>query len=162
MQVSTPDASTALAAIGQHLPDAPTAGDVARFAALVLAIEAEVGPMHVSTCMHLAHKIAGRSAVIPKDVILVGLPHKLGGIAVCVGDITVWSEGKRERFTGAHIITTRPGGYRIGLAHADTTWLTVHANETGGEDIAAIEDSLVDGADRLMTRRVALLQGAMQ
>jgi hypothetical protein len=58
-----------------------------------------------------------------------------------------------QRYTGAHVLKTEAGKMRIGFAHAETTWVTVHANKTGGQDIETIEDSLVENADRLMTRR---------
>ena len=48
---------------------------------------------------------------------------------------------------------------RVGFAHADTTWLTVHRNDTGTTDPQVLEDALVEHADRLMTRRA---QGVLQ
>lgn len=149
----------ALAHIGALLPVEPSEADLEQFAQLVLAAEQDSGTPDLSHRMHLVDGIAGRSVVIQAGTVLVGLPHKRGGLAVCVGDITVWAAGTSQRLTGAHILTTQPGGLRVGLAHADTTWLTVHANDTGSDDVEVIEDALVEGAQRLMTRRLA--QGAI-
>jgi hypothetical protein len=81
---------------------------------------------------------------------------------VCVGDIVVWTDAGRVRLTGANIL---PGGRRrarVGFALEDTTWFTVHHNATGTRDLSStpIEDSLVEHADRLMTRRVPQLEAA--
>lgn len=155
MGQSPPDALTCAvpAGLAELLTDWPTDAQIEALAGAVLSAEGMGGGVHVNTRMHLAHLLAARSVVIPAGTVLVGLPHKLGGLAFCVGDITVWSAGSRERLTGAHLLTTQPGGYRVGFAHTETTWITVHANTTGGDDIACIEHSLVEGAHRLMTRR---------
>ena len=145
---------------GELLPAAPTADDIERLAQYMLMLEPEHGVMDLQTVNHLSGKVYGRSVVIPAGTVLVGLPHKVAGLAVCVGDITVWTEGHSERLTGAHILTTQPGGYRVGLAHADTTWLTVHDNPSGTTDIEAIEAAIVEGPERLLTRRAA--QGVLQ
>jgi hypothetical protein len=42
---------------------------------------------------------------------------------------------------------------RVGLAHQDTTWLTMWANVTGSVDVETIENAIAEGAHRLMTRR---------
>jgi hypothetical protein len=117
-----------------------------------------LGVVDVSTLRHTADGVEGRSVFIKAGTFLVGLPHKQSGIAVCVGDITVWTAGQRQRLTGAHVLETQPGGHRVGFAHADTTWLTVHANKTGSTDQHVVEDSLVEHADRLMTRRQRVMQ----
>lgn len=149
MQVSVPD-HPALAL----LPEVPTRSDLEAFGHFVQECEARSEhPHQVCTMRHAGDSIEGRSVVIPAETFLVGLPHKLSGIAVCIGDITVWTEHGRQRYTGAHIIETQPGSFRVGFAHSDTTWLTVHANKTGSTDQAVVEDSLVEHAERLMTRR---------
>lgn len=137
------------------LPDAPTEQDIERFADLLLRLEGEHGMVDLSTREHLSGDVYGRSVVIEAGTFLVGAPHLAPGLAVCVGDITVWHAGARQRLTGAHILTTQPGGYRVGFAHSDTTWLTVHARPAGAETSEQIEGALVAGADGLMTRRAA-------
>lgn len=149
---SGPAEDTPLTVIGALLPAAPSEGQIAAFAALVQAAEGvEGGQIDLNTMHHQAEGVYGRSITIPAGGVLVGLPHKRGCLVVCVGDITVWSAGQRQRITGAVVFPSKPGGMRVGLAHAETTWLTVHA--TGLHDIASIEDDLVEGADRLITRR---------
>ena len=149
---TAPADPTPLAVIGALLPAAPTEGQIVNFAALVQAAERiEGGQIDINTMHHRAEGVYGRSVTIPAGGVLVGLSHLKGCLVVCVGDITVWSAGQRRRITGATIFKSDPGGMRVGLAHADTTWLTVHA--TDATDIASIEGELVEGADRLITRR---------
>lgn len=135
------------------LPAAPSEGQIEAFAALVQA-SAPFGPVDVNTMHHQAEGVYGRSVTIPADGVLVGLPHKRGCLVVCIGDITVVSTAGWQRITGAHVFASAPGGMRVGLAHAETTWLTVHATDL--TDIASIENELVEGADRLITRREVL------
>lgn len=146
MLPSTPD-HPALAL----LPDAPTRAQIEAFGQRIEAMES-AGLVDLHTKHHINADIYGRSIVLGAETFLVGLAHTHPGIAVCVGDITVWTEDGRQRYTGAHIIQTKPGRMRVGFAHAETTWLTVHANKTGGTDVEKIEDSLVERPERLMTR----------
>lgn len=141
--------SAGLRTLGDLLPERPTQGQIEAFAALVQA-STPAGAVDVTTMHHRAEGIYGRSVTIPAGAVLVGLAHKKGCLVVCVGDITVVSEAGWQRITGARIFRADPGGMRVGLAHADTTWLTVHATELS--DIEAIEDSLVEHSERLMTR----------
>ena len=134
------------------LPATPTESQMEAFGRLLQKIETSEGP-DIATQNHVNSDLYGRSITIGKDTFLVGLPHKRAGLAICVGDITVWTAQGRERLTGAHILNTKPGGMRIGFAHSETTWFTVHANKTNGTDVEMIEDSLVEHPERLQTRR---------
>ncbi len=149
MQVSTPD-HPAIAL----LPAAPTGDQIEAFGRFLQSIEGKHEPVvDISTMHHHADGLYGRSVVIKAGTYLVGLPHLAGHLNVCVGDITVWTEGKRSRLTGAHILPSAPGATRIGFAHADTTWLSVHRNDTGSKVIANIEEALVATPEKLMSRR---------
>lgn len=138
------------------LPDFPTQDDIEHFGHLLQSLEGEHGVVDVSTTHVHADKLYGRSVVIKADTFLVGLPHKAGHLNVCVGDVTVWTSAGRQRLTGAHILPADAGVMRVGFAHADTTWFSVHHNATGTTDVAEIEGTLVEHAERLMTRRAQL------
>lgn len=135
------------------LPEVPTREDIEAFGCFLQSLEAEHVSPDIHTAHHLAGDVYGRSVVIQADTYLVGLPHKEDHLNVCVGDIVVWTEQGKQRLTGAHILPAKAGVMRVGFALADTTWLSVHVNRTGGTDLAAIEESLVQHADRLMSRR---------
>lgn len=141
------------------LPDVPTRDEIEAFGRWLQTLEAEHAPPEVPTAHYFCGEVYGRSVVISADTFLVGLPHKADHLNICVGDITVWTDAGRRRFTGAHVIPARAGCMRVGFAHADTTWLSVHVNNTGGCDPRAIEDALVEHADRLMSRRIGAQEG---
>lgn len=151
MQPSIPD-HPALAL----LPASPTRDQLERFGQIIQSLEGEHGVVDINTMHHHAAGLYGRSVLIKADTFLVGLPHKAGHLNVCVGDITVWTEGGSRRLTGAHILPSVPGTARVGFAHADTTWFSIHRNDTGTTDERVIEDALVEHAERLMTRRADL------
>lgn len=137
------------------LPEIPTRDALEAFGRYLQSLEDEHAPPEVRLAHHFAGDVYGRSVVIGADTFLVGLPHREDHLNVCVGDITVWTEHGRQRYTGAHIVPAPAGAMRVGFAHADTTWLSVHVNRTGGRDIEAIEGALVEHADRLASRRRA-------
>lgn len=150
MQLSTPD-HPALAL----LPEVPTQDQIERFGQLVQSLEGEHPLVDISTKHHHAQGLYGRSVVIEAGTFLVGLAHKAGHLNVCVGDVTVWTAAGRKRLTGAHILPADAGAMRVGFAHADTTWFSIHRNDTGSTDLRAIEDALVEHPERLMSRRHA-------
>ena len=141
------------------LPEVPTREQIEAFGQFLQGLEADCAPPDLHTSHHVNEDLYGRGVVLQPEAFLVGLAHKRPGFAFCVGDITVWTEQGRQRYTGAHMLKTEPGRMRIGFAHAETTWFTVHRNDTGSDNVQAIEDALVEHADRLMTRRA---QGVLQ
>lgn len=140
-------------ALSDLLPDAPTREQMEALGRFLQANEQEIGHVDLGTVHHFADRLYGRSIVIKAGTLLVGLPHKQGAMNVCLGDITVWTEGGRQRLTGTHVLSSPPGGMRVGYAHADTSWLTVHANLTGSTELSVIEDSLIENSELLLDRR---------
>ena len=150
MLPSTPHEHPALAL----LPAAPTRGEIEAFGRYLQSLEAEHAPPDLSTRHHVVGGVYGRSVVIQADTFLVGLPHNEDHLCVCVGDITIWTEHGRQRLTGAHILDGKAGAPRVGFAHADTTWLTVHARPAGAATVADIEAALVQDPHLLLSRRL--------
>lgn len=137
----------------EALPEFPTRLQIEAFGAHLVAREGPAGPPDPGVLHHFADQLYGRSMVLKAGNVTVGLPHKASGLTISVGDITVWTEQGRQRYTGAHVMPTVVGAMRIGYAHADTTLFTVHANLTGTEDVAAVEDALVEYPQLLQSRR---------
>lgn len=135
------------------LPAKPTQLQIDEFGRYLQSIEGIDKPVDLHTLSFQADGLYGRSVDVKAETFIVGLAHKQSGFAVCIGDMTVWTTKGCHRYTGNHIVQTEAGSMRIGFAHADTTWFTVHANKTGGTDVGAIEDSLVEHPERLQTRR---------
>lgn len=141
------------------LPETPTREQIEAFGYALMGLEPEHGMVDVQTMHHHVDGLYGRSVVIKAGTYLVGLPHKAASFNLCIGDITVWTETGRARFTGVHLVNGTPGAMRVGFAHADTTWLSIHRNDTGTTDTQVLEAALVEHSERLMTQRV---QGVLQ
>jgi hypothetical protein len=153
MQVSTHSAdSSAL------LSTNPTPEQLAQLEALMLSVESVKGVVDLRTQHHHAdgNRLYGRSILLPADHVLLGGEHTAGCLIVCVGDITVTTDDGPVRLTGINVLPGKPGSQRVGHAHTDTFWLTVHVNPTAADNVAAIEDALCPQAERLMSRRTNL------
>lgn len=102
----------------------------------------------------LAGGIYARTIFIPAGTVLTGATHKKDHINIVFGDITVTTDGEPVRLTGHHVLPTKAGNKRAGVAHADTVWTTLVRTDLS--DIEAIEDELVIESSRLQTRQTAL------
>ncbi len=149
------------------LPEAPTPRDLLAFASLVRDAE-DSGALgeDLVQVQRMAHGgLYVRTARIAAGAFLVGLPHKTDHLCMCVGDITVWTPGARQRFTTADgapvIVPAGAGATRIGYAHTGVVWVNVHRIPDGytAAELDTIEDALVSGASTLMTRRAGLAYG---
>jgi hypothetical protein len=98
--------------------------------------------------------VYARTIHIPAGTVLTGATHKKDHVNIVCGDITVTTDAGPRRFTGYHVIPTRAGSKRAGMAHADTVWTTLCT--TALDDFEAIEDELVEESARLQTRLTAL------
>lgn len=84
----------------------------------------------VPTIDRLADGLYVREIHIPKGMTLVGKIHLQGHVSVIVkGDITIITETGTERIVGPRILISPPGTKRVGIAHEDTIWTTIHATE---------------------------------
>jgi len=140
------------------LPSCPTRDQIDRFEQLIFEHAAANGEATIPTQHVQVSGLYGRSVMIPAGTVCTGAPHKAEHLAVCVGDVSVWVEDTGVlRLTGVHILPAQVGTKRVVFAHADTVWFTVHRNDTGSTDVRVIEDTLVEHADRLATRRQAAI-----
>ena len=69
--------------------------------------------------------------------------HKKGHISFVIGDVSMLTEDGRERVKGPRIVVSEPGVKRVGYAHEDTTWTTVHANPAELRDAEALWATLI-------------------
>jgi quercetin dioxygenase-like cupin family protein len=132
------------------LDTAPSREQIERLEDYIL----QVPQVDLQTTHALSGGVYARTIFIPEGTVLTGAAHKKDHINVMQGDITVWTEEGMKRLTGQHVLTTKAGAKRAGLAHADTWWTTICA--TALTDIDEIEDELVENADRLQTRTLEL------
>ena len=94
-----------------------------------------------------------RTILTPARTMLTGAEHLAEHLNICHGDITVWTEAGMRRLTGYHVIPSQPGAKRVGWAHADTHWTTIHANPTNERDPVKLAALFVESPETLQERR---------
>lgn len=107
----------------------------------------------------LQHDLSGgmyaRTGVIKAGCLLIGARHKTDHINIMFGDISVTTDEGVKRLVGYHVLPTKAGKSRAGIAHADTVWTTIC--KTDETDISKIEDELVVESSQLQTRKLELV-----
>lgn len=102
-----------------------------------------------------------REIFIPKGTILVGKIHRYESLNILSqGEITVLTEHGAMRVRAPYTVVSPPGTKRVGYAHEDCVWTTVHA--TDETDLDKLEAELiVPDYDCLPTEaELAMLEGA--
>lgn len=124
----------------------------------ILDIEHKIGQLPgamFGDCLPLKHSFAEgmyvREIFIPKGMLLVSKIHKHSHpIFVLEGDISILTEDGVKRIKGPYSLISPVGAKRVGYAHADTRWVTVHkTNETNLERIE--EEIIAKNFDELST-----------
>ena len=81
-----------------------------------------------------------RTIVFPKGAIAIGKVHVEEHVDVMLtGEMTIFLDGGMRRVKAPHVGVTVLGGKKIGIAHEETRWLTVHANPDNCRDIPTLE-----------------------
>ncbi len=97
----------------------------------------EIEPVH-----HFSEGVYAREIMIPKGTTLTGKIHKFEHLnIISKGDISVLTENGIERLRAPCTLVSKPGTKRVGYAHEDTVWTTIHA--TKERDLAKIEAEFV-------------------
>ena len=100
--------------------------------------------VELETLHHFAPGVYMRELRIPKGVLLTGKIHKTEHLNIFThGDLSVWTENGMRRLNSHEIILSKPGIKRVGYAHEDSVWITVHPNVTDETDVKVLEDKLV-------------------
>lgn len=120
------------------LPRKPNLATIQAFECGLLEMEqVEIPPIH-----HFADGLYGREILIPKGTVLTGKVHRGEHLNFLMkGDITVWTEDGMKRLQAPAVIISKPGTKRVGYAHEDTIWITVHASHE--TDLAQLEAELI-------------------
>lgn len=117
--------------------------------ALEAAIRTQPGSIDQSgidslTHHHFAPGVYMRELYIPKGTLLTGMIHKTEHLNIFAGgDLSVWTDHGMRRLVSYEIILSKPGIKRVGYAHEDSVWITVHPNVKDEKDVKALEDMLV-------------------
>jgi hypothetical protein len=100
--------------------------------------------VELKTTHHFAPGVYMRELFIPKGTTLTGAIHKTEHMNILSqGEITVWTEDGMKRLKASTVIKSQPGIKRVGFAHEDSVWITVHLNPTDERDVLKLEDMLV-------------------
>lgn len=121
------------------LPETPTREQIDR-------LEGEIKKFkqhEFKTSHYFAQGLYAREIFIPAGTVLTGKVHKAEHLnIVSQGDITVWTEHGMKRVQAPFTMVSKPGTKRVGFAHSDTIWTTIHACEE--KDIEKIEQLLIE------------------
>lgn len=100
--------------------------------------------VHMEPTHTFADGLYAREITIPKGVLLTGKIHNAEHInIISKGEISVLTEDGPKRIKAPCTIVSRPGTKRVGYAHEDTVWTTIHAIGTLPQDVEALEAILV-------------------
>ena len=129
----------------------------------IMAMEAAIAAapqVELQVTHHFSQGLYARELRIPKGMLLVGKIHRFENLnIISQGEISVYTEEGVRRVKAPCTIVSPPGTKRVGYAHEDTVWTTIHATEeTDIEEIekAVIADDFDDPA--LPQHMVALLK----
>lgn len=111
--------------------------------AAMQAIPGHIKGEDFKTTHHFEPGVYIRQLFIPKDTVLTGKIHKTDHLNILSqGDITVWTEDGMKRLKASTVIQSQRGMKRVGFAHEDTVWITVHQNPSDERDIKNVEARL--------------------
>jgi hypothetical protein len=102
-----------------------------KFRNRVMQLEGELLKMpqiEMKLVHHFAPGTYMRELHIPKNCVVTGKIHLTEHLNIMLkGDITVWTEDGMKRIVAPYVLKSMPGAKRVGFAHEDTVWMTVHA-----------------------------------
>lgn len=99
--------------------------------------QVEIPPVH-----YFSKGLYAREIFIPKGTLLTGKIHKTEHLnIISKGDISVVTEEGTKRIQAPFTMVAKPGTKRVGYAHEDTVWTTIHATEE--TDLEKIEHELI-------------------
>ena len=115
----------------------------------ILSIEAAMMAMpehqiEIKTTHHFAPGIYMREIFIPKGTCLTGKIHKTEHLNILSqGELSVMTEDGIKKIKASTVIKSQPGIKRVGFAHEDSVWITVHPNVENEKDVDRIEEMLI-------------------
>lgn len=108
-------------------------------AAMAAFPQRPIEPVH-----RFADGLYAREITIPAGTLLTGKIHRTRHLnIVSKGEISVWTEGEPvRRIRAPFSFVAEPGTRRVGYAHEETVWTTVHA--TRETDLERLEAELIE------------------
>ena len=117
----------------------------------------EMGGKPIEARHYFANGIYAREIFIPKGTLLTGKIHKTEHLnIVSQGEISVLTEAGPQRVKAPFTIVSLPGTKRVGYAHEDTVWTTIHA--TTETDLDKLEAELIAESHEAYLQHVSVLE----
>lgn len=111
--------------------------------AVIFAMPEHMTAKDFDTKHHFSPGIYMRELFIPKGTVLTGKIHKTEHLNILSqGHLTVWTEDGMKTLKASTVIKSDKGMKRVGYAHEDTVWITVHHNPSDEQEIEKVEDRL--------------------
>lgn len=105
----------------------------------------EIEPKH-----YFAKGVYAREILIPKGTTLTGKIHRTEHLnIISKGDISVLTEHGMRRIQAPYTMVSLPGTKRVGYAHEDTVWTTIHGTEE--KDLDKLEEELIAPSHAALT-----------
>jgi len=103
-------------------------------------------PVIIEPVHHFADGLYAREITIPAGTLLTGKIHRTQHLNVISrGRISVWTAGDEVReIVAPFTFVAHPGTRRVGFAHEETVWTTIHA--TRETDLDRLEAELIQPA----------------
>lgn len=111
---------------------------------LEAAIVAQLPAVRIEPVHYFADGLYAREITIPSGTVLTGKVHRTRHLNILSrGTITVWSEAEgTKQLTAPATFVAEAGSRRVGYAHTDVVWTTVHA--TSETDLEKLETDLIE------------------
>ena len=115
-----------LQTVEENLPGRTIREKIARLETAMMQFEqVDIPPIH-----YFAKGLYAREIFIPAGTLLTGKIHKREHLnIISQGDISVMTEEGVKRISAPFAMVSKPGIKRVGYAHEDTVWTTIHATE---------------------------------
>lgn len=86
-----------------------------------------------------------RTLFVPAGNFIMSYVHKDSyPMFMLQGDWTEIGQDSNERIGAPQVFMSKAGSQKMGFAHTDTIWVTVHLNPDNGQDIDKIEERIYD------------------
>lgn len=86
-----------------------------------------------------------RQIFMPAGSLIASKIHKTRHpYSITQGVVSVWIDGKVTVLEAPHVGITEPGTRRLLFVQEDCVWTTFHANPGDGQDVAAIEERIIE------------------
>lgn len=98
--------------------------------------------LEIKVTHHFSKGVYAREIFIPKGALIVGKIHKHENLnIVSRGEISFISIDGAKRVKAPYTVVSSPGVKRIGYAHEDTVWTSIHG--TDEKDVNKIEEEFI-------------------